>query len=119
MALQLGGDCQLIANAITVNNGSLTSLDISSKRFSAEGAKVVAEALKVTQLHNVIVSLLGISFTHALYEQVVEALSDLTFSGDADQSITIQASMLTADLHGKDFGVCGAIVVSGFLSTCM
>jgi hypothetical protein len=47
MALQLGGDHQRMADAIRVNNGSLESLDISSKRFSAEGAKVVAEALKV------------------------------------------------------------------------
>jgi hypothetical protein len=49
--------------------------------------------------------LLGIIVLPALYEQVVETLSDLMFSGDADQSIVIQAFILAADFHRKGLGV--------------
>jgi hypothetical protein len=46
------------------------------------------------------------------------AISQFTFSGDGNTSVTMEISMTEADFSGKGLVLSGAIMLSAFLPKC-
>ena len=82
----------LIALAKSISN--LKELNISSNLLKAEGARILAPAIKATG-----------------------SLVSLTFSGDQRNSkpVTIDTTMTEADFSGAGLGASGAIILAAWL----
>jgi hypothetical protein len=114
-----------LANAIP-GMEALTSLNLSSNYLMAEGAKIVAEAIKVAVRLRLfwynLYSYLTCRSTAAVcrYPQDHGAISQFTFSsgGYNSKPVTMETSMVEADFSGKVLGVSGAIMVGAFLPKC-
>ena len=105
---------------------ALTSLNLAGNKLEAEGAKHVAEAIKVN------VSALRFDWYHfeldltsgstavvygySYYNTTKGALETITFGTYG--AVTMKTDMTKGDFSGKGLGASGAIIVAAFLPKC-
>mgnify|MGYP001447350678 CR=1 FL=1 len=100
------------------------SLNLANNKLEAEGAKHVAEAIKVHVSalwfgwHYFELDLTSGStvYGYCLYNNTKGALETITF-GD-EQAVTMKADMTEADFSGKQLDASGANIVAAFLPKC-
>ena len=103
----------------------MTFLNLKSNKLKAEGAKHVAEAIKVNVSAQQFVwyyfefdltsGSTAVVYGYCYYN-TKGAMTTITF-GDK-QAVTMKAEMTEADLSGKQLGASGAIIAAAFLPKC-
>jgi GGDEF domain-containing protein/Ran GTPase-activating protein (RanGAP) involved in mRNA processing and transport len=115
---------KLFAGALR-RNRTLVELDISSSQIGRGGAEDLAAALR----DNISLSILHVhknnlqpAGARCLGEAIAThpSLHTLSFSGDGrhSQPVTVDSTMRAVNLHGRQLGLSGGILLASFLHKC-
>jgi Ran GTPase-activating protein (RanGAP) involved in mRNA processing and transport len=105
------GDAVMLA-AEVIDNGALTSLDISENALPAEGTKLLAEALKSNQ----IMTALNISSNDMTYDGV--NYGDMSGVAALADAMPGMGAMTSLNLASNKLGVEGAKIIAACLPKC-